>query len=704
MEVYRIPNKLISEKSPYLLQHANNPVNWYPWNDEAFEIAQKEDKPIFLSIGYSTCHWCHVMERESFEDLEVAKLMNDIFVSIKVDREERPDIDKVYMSVCQAITGSGGWPLTIIMTPDKKSFFAATYIPKESKWGRIGMLDLLPKIKDLWEKKRDEVLKSANKILNIIKTVTVGRKGGDLDVGILKTAYNELASRFDEKEGGFSSAPKFPTPHNLTFLLRYWKRTGNIKALNMVEKTLQKMRLGGIFDHIGFGFHRYSTDFFWLVPHFEKMLYDQALLTIVYSEAYQATKKEEYKKTAMAIIDYVLRDMTSPNGGFFSAEDADSKDEEGKMVEGKFYLWKMSEIEKNFEEEEKNLIINIFNIKKGGNFLEPTTRAKTGENILHLTKPLKDLAFELNISKEELEKEIEKLRLKLFKIREKRPHPYKDDKILTDWNGLMIVALSKAGRIFNESKYITAAKDAIDFILRNMQSSDGRLLHRYRDGQAAIPGNLNDYAFLIWGLLETYETTFEPYYLKTALKLNNSLISHFWDNTGGFYFTPDDCEELLVRQKEIYDGAIPSGNSVSMLNLLKLGRITGNLEYEKKANQISRIFSNQIKRMPSAHTQMMIALDFALGPSYEIVIAGDSQSIDTKKIINAIRHYFIPNKIVILNPINEKLPEILKYAEYVKNQSSLNGKATVYVCSNYICKTPTTKIDKMLELLNIKEK
>ncbi|NVM01792.1 MAG: thioredoxin domain-containing protein [Candidatus Helarchaeota archaeon] len=698
----RVPNKLISEKSPYLLQHAYNPVQWYPWGDEAFEKARKENKPIFLSIGYSTCHWCHVMEKESFEDQDVAKLMNEVFVSIKVDREERPDIDKVYMTICQAITGSGGWPLTIIMTPDKKPFFAGTYIPKRGRFGRIGMLELIPRIENFWINKREELKKSADKISVAVQDVSNKMKGEKLGKNTLNIAYKELESRFDEKEGGFSGAPKFPTPHNILFLLRYWKRSSNKKALWMVEKTLQSMRLGGIFDHIGFGFHRYSTDFFWLVPHFEKMLYDQALLLMAYTEAFQVTKKKEYEKTAREILTYVLRDMTSPEGGFYSAEDADSKDEEGNMVEGKYYLWRMKEIEKKLESVEKDMIINIFNIKKGGNFLEQATGEKTGENILHLKKSISDLATDLNISKDELEMCLEKIRLKLFNIRENRSHPHKDDKILTDWNGLMIAALAKAARILDEPEYVKKAEKAIKFIENKMIRSDGRLLHRYRDGQTAILANLDDYAYLIWGCLELYETTFNLKYIKLALDFNKDLLEHFLDSVGGgFYFTPDDGEELLLRQKEIYDGALPSGNSVAMLNLLRLGRITGNSDYEDKAAKIGIAFSRKIMEMPSAYTQLMVALDFAIGPSYEVVIAGNSKGDDTEAMIKAIRNHFIPNKVIILNPTEQKTPEIFQFVEFIKSQSSIEGKATAYVCSNYLCKTPTIKIDKMLELLEV---
>jgi len=691
------PNRLINEKSPYLLQHANNPVDWYPWGEEAFEKARKENKPIFLSIGYSTCHWCHVMERESFEDPEVANLMNEVFVSIKVDREERPDIDSIYMTVCQMMTGSGGWPLTIIMTPDKKPFFAGTYFPKDSRFGRIGMTQLVPRIKEIWTTKRDEIVNSANKITSALQQATKETLGEKLDESTFRVAYNQLAERFDTVHGGFGRAPKFPTPHNLLFLLRYWKRAGNEEALEIVEKTLQAMRLGGIYDHVGFGFHRYSTDAEWFLPHFEKMLYDQALLAMAYIEAYQATGNEEYEETAREIFTYVLRDMTSPQGGFYSAEDADSEGEEGK-----FYLWKEEEIRNVLGKEEADLIRDVFNVEKGGNFSEEATGRGAGGNILHLKKSIPAIASQLKISEQELEKRLDAAREKLFSFREKRIHPYKDDKILTDWNGLMITALAKGGQVFNELKYAEAAKRAADFILKNLRKPDGRLLHRYRDGQAAVQAHVDDYAFLIWGLLELYETSFDINYLKTAIDLNRDLITHFWDDiSGGFYFTADDGENLLLRNKEIYDGAIPSGNSVSMLNLLRLDRITANSDFEEKAEKIGSAFSKTIKQFPAAHTELMVALDFGVGPSYEVVIVGDSQADDTKAMIKAIRRQFVPNKVVLLRQTEKEEPDIIRIAEFTKSQLSLDGKATAYVCLTYVCKLPTTDISKMLELLNV---
>ncbi len=694
------PNRLINEKSPYLLQHAYNPVDWYPWTPKAFKKAKKEDKPIFLSIGYSTCHWCHVMAHESFEDPEVAKLMNEHFISIKVDREERPDIDKIYMDVCQAMTGRGGWPLTIIMTPEKKPFFAATYIPKKGRFGSSGMLEIIPAISEYWKNKRNEVLESANTIINALQQASLSTSSEELGKTTLATAYTHLLRQFDEKDGGFGGAPKFPTPHILLFLLRYWKRTGAEKALSMVEKTLQAMRRGGIFDHLGFGFHRYSTDFFWLLPHFEKMLYDQALLAMAYTEGYQATKKKEYEVTARAIFAYVLRDMTDPLGGFYSAEDADSEDKEGNMVEGKFYVWTAEELKRVLDKENFDIVTKLFNIKKGGNFLDQATQQRTGENILHLTKSIPDLASDLQLEESDLGLRLEEIRRKLFEKREARPHPYKDDKILTSWNGLMIAALAKASRVLNEAKYSEAARKAVDFIYKKLIRDDGRLLHRFRDDDSSILANSDDYTFLIWGLLELYESTFEIEYLRKALTLNEELLIFFWDKeSGGLYFTPDDGEELILRKKEFYDGAIPSSNSIAMWNLLRLEQLTGNEEFGEKAAKISPFFSNIVKNAPAGFTALMIALEFVIGPSCLVTIAGDLNSLDTKEMLQALHVQYLPNKIVLLNPITEKSPGIYQIADFVKAQPSIEGKTTAYVCINNFCKKPVTEIDAMLHQL-----
>ncbi|MGY5877230.1 MAG: thioredoxin domain-containing protein, partial [Candidatus Thorarchaeota archaeon] len=508
-------NGLVHEKSPYLLQHAYNPVDWYPWGDEAFEKAKKEDKPIFLSIGYSTCHWCHVMEHESFEDEEVANLMNENFVCIKVDREERPDIDKVYMEVAQMMTGRGGWPLTIIMTPNKRPFIAATYISKQDRYGQRGMLSLIPIIHNLWTHEREKVDLTVEQVHEaLVATGSTGKE--ELTIDSIEAAFSQYSQRFDEKLGGFGQAPKFPSPHNLLLILRYWKRTGDDWALHMVEKTLQEMRKGGIFDHIGFGFHRYSTDSKWLLPHFEKMLYDQAMLMLAYTEAFQATRKEEYAKVVREIAEYLFRDMKHERGAFYSAEDADS---EG--VEGKFYVWSMEEITKILTEQEVRIASKGFNISEKGNFREEATGEETGLNIPHITTGHESIASSLELEHKDFETELESVRKKLFSVREKRVRPHLDDKILTDWNGLMIAALAKAARILDDADLLEAAKASATFILEEMIDSDGHLYHRFREDEVKIRGFLDDYAFLVWALIELYETTFDITYLQRAKSINS---------------------------------------------------------------------------------------------------------------------------------------------------------------------------------------
>jgi uncharacterized protein YyaL (SSP411 family) len=689
------PNRLINEKSPYLLQHAYNPVDWHAWNKEAFEKARVENKPIFLSIGYSTCHWCHVMEKESFEDVEVAQLMNEAFVSIKVDREERPDLDHVYMTVCQMMTGGGGWPLTIVMTPEKKPFFAATYIPKGSRFGRTGLVELIPRISEVWRDRNKEVLDSAENMTAALQSLEKESSGEPIDTGVLDKAYQELAQRFDRTYGGFSGAPKFPTSHNFFFMLRYWRRKDQQEALAMVEKTLQEIRWGGIFDQIGFGFHRYSTDKEWLVPHFEKMLYDQAMLALAYLETYQATGNTTYSDTAREIFTYVLRDMRSPEGGFFSAEDADS---EGK--EGKFYLWTEQEIREILPPDEANLIVRAFHVERNGNFREEASGKTLGANILFTGKSLPDMASEMNLPVEELEKKIDSARNRLFEVRERRIHPHKDDKILTDWNGLMIAALARGAQVLGEKAYSDAAEDAVDFILKKMRGPDGRLLHRYREGEASIVAHLDDYAFLVWGLIETYEATFHARLLKTALALNTDMIVHFWDEKrGGMYFTSDDAENLIVRKKEVYDGALPSGNAVAMLNLLRLGRYTGDANLEDRAFKIQSAFSEEVRQFPSGYTQFLSAVDFSLGSSHEVVISG---SLGAKEMLDALRSRFSPNQILVFRPAGHESAGIDAIAPFAKNYGSVDGRATAYVCSGHACKDPTTEVKELLTLLGQK--
>ena len=679
-------NRLLSEKSPYLLQHAHNPVQWYAWSEEAFEAARKEDKPVFLSVGYSTCHWCHVMAHESFEDEAVADLLNQAFICIKVDREERPDIDQIYMSVAQAMTGRGGWPLTIIMTPEKKPFFAATYIPKTGRFGQAGMMEIIPRIQELWDKNRDELLGSAEKILNYLLQAqsqpSARTVAANLDAAFLDRGYAALACIYDPQNAGFGTAPKFPTPHNLFFLLRHWHRTGEASALQMVEATLQAMRMGGIYDHVGFGFHRYSTDAQWLVPHFEKMLYDQALMAIAYTEGHQATGKEEYARTAREILDYVLRDMTSPQGGFFTAQDADSDDEEGK-----FYVWTAEELKGSLDKEEFKLFIRLFDVHESGNF-------EKGRNILRQWSRLGDAASVLKICEQDLYERLEKIRAKLILVREKRVHPLKDDKILTDWNGLMIAALAKAAQALHEAKYATAAAKAADFILENMQTGEGRLLHRYR-GEAGIFGNLDDYAFLIWGLLDLYETVFDVKYLKAAIHLNQVMMLHFWDkDQGGFFFSADDATALLLRRKEYYDGAIPSGNSIAMHCLLRLMHLSGQAELEERAWDLARGFA-AAGGQPLGHSMLLCSLDYALGPASEIALLGRAQDAGIIEMLQAIRSRYLPNKSIVL-VCGEEIGEI---APFTKNLAHERGKTTAYVCTGHVCSLPATSPEKMIQLL-----
>jgi uncharacterized protein YyaL (SSP411 family) len=689
------PNRLIDEKSPYLLQHAMNPVDWYPWGPEAFEKARSEDKPIFLSIGYSTCHWCHVMERESFEDPEVATLLNDAFVCIKVDREERPDIDGVYMDVATLMTGRGGWPLTIIMTPDQEPFYAGTYLPKESRFGMPGMLDLVPRVADLWKNRRAELTASADAVVSALRTSVAHEGRGELGASELSTAVRQLSDTFDSEHGGFRGAPKFPTPHNLIFLLRHWKRTGDDRALTMVERTLSAMRDGGVYDHVGFGFHRYSTDAEWLVPHFEKMLYDQALLAIAYTEAYLATGNDDYARTAREIATYVLRDMTAPEGGFYSAEDADS---EG--VEGKFYTWTADEIRHALNPREAELAVEAFGVRDGGNFDDEATRRKTGANILHRPRTLGETARFLETTEDELARALEPIRERLFGAREARIRPHKDDKILADWNGLMIAALAFGGRALDEPAYVAAAARAAEFVLSSMRDRDGRLLHRYRDGEAAISAHADDYAFLTWGLIELYEATFDPDHLEAAIELNEEFLSHFWDDDGGFYFTADDAETLLMRRKEIYDGAVPSANSVAMLNLLRLGRLTANPDLESRAAALAGSFAATVRRHPAAYTHLMAALDFAVGPTVEIVIVGAPEAEDTRGLIDSVRSAYLPRSVTLLRTPGEP-SRLSRAAPWTDPLESVEGHATAYVCRDYQCELPTTDGAALADLLSL---
>ena len=681
----RNPNHLINEKSPYLLQHAYNPVDWYPWGNEAFQKALSKNKPIFLSIGYSTCHWCHVMEYESFEDEEVAKILNDNFVSIKVDREERPDIDNIYMTVCQAMTGNGGWPLNLFLTPEKKPFYAGTYFPKTERFGNPGLIAILKQISNLWNTNRESVLSSSEQVIKVLRAEATVSTDKLLTEETLKHAYEKLRDNFDLLYGGFGNAPKFPTPHNYTFLLRWWKRSKDPMALEIVEKTLERMGRGGIYDQLGGGFHRYSTDEYWLVPHFEKMLYDQALLAMAYTETYQVTGKTFYADMVKSIFDYVLRDMTSPEKGFYSAEDADVDG-----VEGKFYVWTPQEVTDILGEKNGKIICDYYDVSREGNFDE--------KNVLHADKPLTTFAKLEGINNEQLQELLNNSKEKLFSVREKRTHPSKDDKILTAWNGLMIAAFAKGAQALNEPKYAQEAMDAADFISNTLLQKDGTLLRRYRAGEASIQGYLDDYAYLVWGLIELYETTFEVKYLKTALKINKRMIEYFWDEKGGgLFFNGKKNEQLITQTKEIYDGATPSGNSVALLNILRLGRMTGDLDLIKKAEIIIKTFYETVNQYPSGYTQFLCALDFAIGQTKEIVIAGEPSQEDTRLILHEIWKRFLPRKVLLLHP--EKDKSIEEVVAFVKEQKAVNGKATAYICENYTCKAPTSNVNKIIKIL-----
>ena len=689
----KFDNYLIGQKSPYLLQHAHNPVDWYPWGGEAFSRALKEDKPVFLSIGYSTCHWCHVMETESFESGEVAAILNRSFISIKVDREERPDIDTVYMAVCQAMSGSGGWPLTIIMTSDKKPFFATTYIPRESRFGMLGMLDVLPKIENLWQNSRNDILSSADKVLEAMKKNAEIKFTSDIDPGLFEKAFNEISSTFDSVNGGYGNAPKFPTAHRLIFLLRYSQIHGNSELLKQIEFTLEKMRAGGIYDQLGGGFHRYSTDEKWLLPHFEKMLYDQAMLAIAYTEAYQATGREDFALAAKDILNYVIRDMTSPEGAFYSAEDADSEGEEGK-----FYLWDYKEIFTVLPKDDALVAVRYFNIDDEGNFTDPM-QGNTGKNILHLNRTKAQIATEFEISPQDLESRISGIRAKLFQRREKRVKPAKDTNILADWNGLMIAAMAKAGGVFNCADYMKSAEKASDFILGGMRNGKGEMFHRYMDGENAVEGQLDDYAFMMWGLIELYEAGFDDKYLQAALNLNSITICNFRDpGHGNYYMTDEKNEKLIFRPKVNFDGALPSGNSVQAMNLLRFSGFTANGDFEKMAYDALKSSAQLINRYPGSFTNYLSALLYSENSS-EIVICGKSKSKAVCEFADVMRRKYLPCKSLLFAPENEPDSSIFKIAKFAKDYKMPDGKTAVYICRKHVCSKPVADIDEALDLL-----
>ncbi len=683
------PNRLAGEKSPYLLQHADNPVDWYPWGQEAFDKAASENKPVFLSIGYATCHWCHVMAHESFEDSQVAGLLNEFFVSVKVDREERPDVDQLYMTVCQALTQRGGWPLSIFLSPDGKPFFAGTYFPKTARMGMPGFVDVLNQLARLWKEDRGRIEGIGEDITKAVRAHAL-RRSEERTLGeeTLQKAYSSLARAFDPKFGGFGSAPKFPSPHQLTFLMRRHARTREDLAAKMVIETLDSMRAGGIFDHLGFGFHRYSVDERWLVPHFEKMLYDQAMLALAYTESFLLFGKERHRKTAEEIFEYVLRDMTSPEGGFYSAEDADS---EGK--EGVFYVWKPDQVLESLGEEDGELFCRFYDIGAQGNFEE-------GFSIPHISRDLETFAHVENRALSELEEILERCRGKLFRTREKREHPLKDDKIISSWNGLMVAALACGARAFDNPHYAKAACRAADFILDRLSTPEGRLFRRFRDGEPAHAGFVDDYAFMVWGLIELYEAGFDIRYLEEAVRLNDLMLGLFRDDSsGGLFYSGKDNEVLVAQTKELHDGAIPSANSVAVLNLMRLGRLTGNAEWEAEAERMFQAFSGELAEAPMAYTFFMCALDFRIGPVREIVIAGDPDTEGVRELARAVRRRFMPNKALLLRPDGPAAEKVTALAPYAENMTSLDGRPTAYVCEQYACRAPVRNVDDLEALL-----
>jgi len=628
------------------------------------------------------------MEKESFEDEEIAQILNENFVSIKVDREERPDIDQFYMNICIMVRGHGGWPLTVIMTPDKKPFFVGTYFPKESSYYRIGLKDLLLQMADIWKKDKQKVLNRADQILKNFKYLSKksDEEGYFLNEEDIEKCFLHFKDNFDRIYGGFGKAPKFPSPQNLIFLLRYYHFYKDDYALNMVIKTLKNIAKGGIFDHVGYGFHRYSTDSQWLLPHFEKMLYDQAMLIWAYTEAYQITKDEFFKNTAEKIATYLFRDMENKEGAFFSAEDADSEGEEGK-----FYTWEYSELE-NILGEDFEIFKHISNIRKEGNYREEATNKLSGKNIIHISRSWDELVIDTGKTVDELKKIYNRSLEKLFKAREKRVRPLKDTKILTDWNGLVIKALSKAGRVFYNKTYIDKAKNTADFIIKHMYK-DGILYHRYKDGEVAIKANLDDYAFFIFGLLELYQSTFEDKYLQIAMELMDKALELFWDNKeGGFFFSSKDNKDVLIRQKELYDGAYPSGNAVMYNNLVELFKITSDIKYKKLITKMENLYSYPLKKIPFGSPTFLIGFMNMLNP-VEIVATGDkNRALD---ILFKVEEVYIPEKTQIYkSEFTDKISEVIK-------NIPTGDKEKFYICKNFACSEPVETVETPQEIISL---
>jgi uncharacterized protein YyaL (SSP411 family) len=676
---------LINETSPYLLQHAHNPVDWYAWGDEAFERAKAEDKPVLVSIGYSACHWCHVMEHESFEDEATAAVMNENFINIKVDMEERPDVDRIYMDFVQMTTGSGGWPLNVFLSPEKLPFFGGAYFPPVNRYNMPSFQRILLSVAEAWKNKREDLLTSANEVLSEMRRVGLAEEsaGESLSESLSDAAFQGFVRYFDKANGGFGSAPKFPPAMGLEFLLRYYHRTKNEKALEMVTKTAEKMAHGGICDQLGGGFHRYSVDAVWLVPHFEKMLYDNAQLARLYLHVFQATGDEFYRRIGTETLEYVRREMTHEQGGFYSTQDADS---EG--TEGKFFVWTPAEIEEILGAEDAQIFNFYFDVSEEGNFEE--------KNILNINYTLAAAAKALKITPERLQQVLETGREKLFTEREKRIKPFRDEKVLTAWNGLMLATFAEGAAILNNADYLEVARKNADFMIENLQTG-GRLLRTWKDGRAKLNAYLEDYANFADGLTELYQVSGDAKYLREAARLADLLITGFWDaERGGFYFTANDHEELLVRKKDYFDNATPSGNSVAADVLLKLAKLTGDEKYERFAVTVLKLAASQARRYPQGFGRILSTLEFYFNPTKEIVILGDSDELKKE-----IWREFLPNKVVVLAESAGRDTELIPL---LQGRELIGGAPTAYVCENFACRKPVSTAGDLREQLSSRAK
>ncbi len=688
MNAERFTNRLIHETSPYLVQHAHNPVDWYPWGEEALEKARGEDKPIFLSIGYSACHWCHVMEHESFESEEIAAIMNAHFVNIKVDREERPDLDEIYMNAVQMMTGSGGWPMSVFLTQEGVPFYGGTYFPPENQYGRPGFSEVLLAVSRHYRENQEKVGEMAGKLMEGLERLARLRTSeGELDADLPPAAFSRIAQNFDEVNGGFGSQPKFPSTMNLSVCLREYARTENARALDMVKLTLEKMAGGGIYDQLGGGFHRYSVDERWLVPHFEKMLYDNALLAKLYLEAYQATGDATMQRIVRETLEYVTREMTDPEGGFYSTQDADSEGEEGK-----FFVWDPEEVEALLGKEDAPLFDRYFDISPEGNF-------EHGKSILNVPVGLEELARFLKVDESRVADGVARGRKTLFEAREERVKPGRDEKVQVNWNGLMISAFASAYQVLGEPAYLEAAERAARFILERMRTEEGGLLHTYKDGRARFDGYQDDYAFLINALVDLCQATFEVAWLKAAKELTQTMIDRFWDEAeGGFFFTGKDHEALIVRSKNPYDNAIPSGNSVGAMALMRLGALLGREDFREKAEGTLKLFQPFMRETPSGFGQMVCALDFFLQRPVEIVVVGPLQASDTQRLLGAVRARWLPNHVVA-HCDREGQEEAVAMIPQLADKKQVDGKPTAYVCRDLTCSAPVTEVEALEALL-----